>query len=233
MQCCSRSSATLTCAGVVGGMRMFKSHWDFHTAGSGCVPLSPTLIIFLFYPSIRLRRRNKWLNRIISGGEQPSRSAQVGNLLFLCMFQFHISLAKLGAEQCEAASAFWVLEQVFSLCSQVALKQNHCLSLTMFWFLKDWILHPGFQKPSSQCSVFAALVHIEAVAKCQCGSQCSVTAAVLTLSHAEGFGPYRKLFSNSSTYTFLLEILCRFLFPFTWSFTNESPTRIGLCLWIF
>lgn len=40
-----------------------------------------------------------------------------------------------------------------------------------------------------------------------------MTAAVFTLGRAGGFGPYRKQFSNPFTYTSLMEILYRLLFP--------------------
>lgn len=80
-----------------GGLEMFKSHWDFHTAGSGCVPLSPIPII-PHYSQHKSRRRKNWLNRIISGGEQPSRSAQVGNLLFLGINNTTVSVSHLAGK---------------------------------------------------------------------------------------------------------------------------------------
>lgn len=125
-------------------------------------PHAPTFVLLLFYPSMGLGRRKNRLDRIISGAEQALKVI-VGRLLAFPLYQWQHDFfsftsqkkIKIGSRTTWGCLGFlndWAC--VLSLLPG-GVKHNHCLLLMVFCFLKDWILYPGFQNPSSQCSAFA------------------------------------------------------------------------------
>lgn len=156
----SHSSATLGCTGVDRGPGSLQRLLRLPHCCKWLCPRMPQPLSFsCFIPAWGSEEEKTDWTELSQEQSKPSRSSWADYLLFLFTndnMTFSVShlkkKSKLGAEQHGAALAFWAC--VLSLLPG-GVKHNHCLLLMVFCFLKDWILHPGFQKPSSQCSALA------------------------------------------------------------------------------
>lgn len=150
---------------------MFKSHWDFHIAGSGCVPLSPTLILLLFYPSIRLRRKQLTEQNYLR--RRAAFKVSTGRQIVFSLYQQHncFSFTSHWQNQEQSNLRLPQLSECLSMCSPSAprwLKSTitvFCWWCFAFWKIEFYIL--AFKNPVHSVLSLPALVHIEAVAKCQ------------------------------------------------------------------